>query len=236
MPWISWFSHRWRTQRNAICHANCRIQWIIESLNANCGLGIAPRPRFREYRFLLQGICSFFLRRIDRAGPKSECLVVNERRVTWKRASSASIQYWIDFGSVKPRIVRVTSNCAPVHAIWLIDSIQCEWLGANLFGFLDRVTLMIASPLQIVISELSFHFIQETHRLHEKQWVVIEQTSGVIVRSQRAFCCQLEWTFDGFVDSVNKSIDRSLWLFTCGDSYWWIVFFWDWLFIRSFFY
>ena len=34
--WISWLSHRWRTQRNAISNVNCRIQWIIESLNASC--------------------------------------------------------------------------------------------------------------------------------------------------------------------------------------------------------
>ena len=33
---ISWFSHRWRTQRNAIGNVNCRIPWIIESLNAPC--------------------------------------------------------------------------------------------------------------------------------------------------------------------------------------------------------
>ena len=35
---ISWLSHRWRTQRIAICNVNCRIQWIIESLNAHCTL------------------------------------------------------------------------------------------------------------------------------------------------------------------------------------------------------
>ena len=35
---ISWLSHRWRTQRNAISNVNCRIQWIIESLNAPCAL------------------------------------------------------------------------------------------------------------------------------------------------------------------------------------------------------
>ena len=33
---ISWLSQRWRTQRNAISSVNCRIQWIIESLNAHC--------------------------------------------------------------------------------------------------------------------------------------------------------------------------------------------------------
>ena len=33
---ISWLSHRWRTQRTAIRNVNCRIQWIIESLNAPC--------------------------------------------------------------------------------------------------------------------------------------------------------------------------------------------------------
>ena len=35
---ISWLSYRWRTQRNAISNVNCRIQWIIESLNAPCAL------------------------------------------------------------------------------------------------------------------------------------------------------------------------------------------------------
>ena len=35
---ISWLSQRWRTQRNAIRNVNCRIQWIIESLNAYCAL------------------------------------------------------------------------------------------------------------------------------------------------------------------------------------------------------
>lgn len=37
--WISWLVHRWRTQQNAIRSVNCRIQWIIESLNANCASG-----------------------------------------------------------------------------------------------------------------------------------------------------------------------------------------------------
>ena len=35
---ISWLSQRWRTQWNAIRNVNCRIQWIIESLNAYCAL------------------------------------------------------------------------------------------------------------------------------------------------------------------------------------------------------
>ena len=33
--------HRWRTQQTAIRSVNCRIQWIIESLNANGALGSA---------------------------------------------------------------------------------------------------------------------------------------------------------------------------------------------------
>ena len=37
--WMSRFSQRWRTQRNAIRNANCRIQWIIKFLNANCASG-----------------------------------------------------------------------------------------------------------------------------------------------------------------------------------------------------
>ena len=37
---MSWLPHRWRTQRNAIRNANCRIQWIIKTLNAPCASGI----------------------------------------------------------------------------------------------------------------------------------------------------------------------------------------------------
>ena len=37
--WMSRLSQRWRTQRNAIRNANCRIQWIIKSLNAYCASG-----------------------------------------------------------------------------------------------------------------------------------------------------------------------------------------------------
>ena len=33
---MSRFPQRWRTQRNAIRHANCRIQWVIKILNASC--------------------------------------------------------------------------------------------------------------------------------------------------------------------------------------------------------
>ena len=33
---MSRLSQRWRTQRNAIRSANCRIQWIIKFLNAYC--------------------------------------------------------------------------------------------------------------------------------------------------------------------------------------------------------
>ena len=33
---MSWLPQRWRTQRNAIRHANCKIQWVIKILNAPC--------------------------------------------------------------------------------------------------------------------------------------------------------------------------------------------------------
>ena len=33
---MSWLPQRWRTQRNAIRHANCKIQWVIKTLNATC--------------------------------------------------------------------------------------------------------------------------------------------------------------------------------------------------------
>jgi len=33
---MSWLPQRWRTQRNAIRNANCKIQWVIKILNATC--------------------------------------------------------------------------------------------------------------------------------------------------------------------------------------------------------
>ena len=36
---MSWFSQRWRTQRNAILKVNCRIPWIFMFLNACCASG-----------------------------------------------------------------------------------------------------------------------------------------------------------------------------------------------------
>ena len=33
---MSWLPYRWRTQRNAIRNANCKIQWVIKTLNAAC--------------------------------------------------------------------------------------------------------------------------------------------------------------------------------------------------------
>ncbi len=33
---MSWLPQRWRTQRNAIRLANCKIKWVIKTLNASC--------------------------------------------------------------------------------------------------------------------------------------------------------------------------------------------------------
>ena len=41
---MSWLLYRWRTQRNVIRNANCRIQWVIKTLNATC-------TSFEEYVF-----------------------------------------------------------------------------------------------------------------------------------------------------------------------------------------
>ena len=38
--WMSRLAHRWRTLRTAIRNANCRIQWVIEILNAYCTFGL----------------------------------------------------------------------------------------------------------------------------------------------------------------------------------------------------
>lgn len=37
---MSRLAHRWRTLRTAIRNANCRIQWVIEILNAYCTFGL----------------------------------------------------------------------------------------------------------------------------------------------------------------------------------------------------
>ena len=46
---MSWLPQRWRTQRNAIRHANCKIQWVIKTLNATC-------TSFGEY--VCSSVCS----------------------------------------------------------------------------------------------------------------------------------------------------------------------------------
>ena len=45
---MSRFPQRWRTQRNAICNANCKISWIINILNAHCASGIFPEACLSE--------------------------------------------------------------------------------------------------------------------------------------------------------------------------------------------
>ena len=61
---ISWLPQRWRTQRNAICSVNCRIQWIIESLNAHCALWYSgEHARFRIINILKDTVWTFGWRR-----------------------------------------------------------------------------------------------------------------------------------------------------------------------------
>ena len=65
---ISWLSHRWRTQRNAISNVNCRIQWIIESLNAPCAPWYPSRGAcLFECREILN-LVKFFLTSLDSGG------------------------------------------------------------------------------------------------------------------------------------------------------------------------
>ena len=85
---MSWFPQRWRTQRNAIRHANCRIQWVIKSLNATCtsfrgsmsvgvsvythppifsffGIKIWERRRLNRLHFFFTRICNLFTLRCN---------------------------------------------------------------------------------------------------------------------------------------------------------------------------
>ena len=53
--WITWFSHRWRTQQTAIINANRRNLWVIKHLNANCTLpGGNPREEYVCLRIGIQ--------------------------------------------------------------------------------------------------------------------------------------------------------------------------------------
>ena len=45
---MSRLPQRWRTQRNAICNANCKTSWIIKTLNAHCAAGICPAACLSE--------------------------------------------------------------------------------------------------------------------------------------------------------------------------------------------
>ena len=57
---ISWLSHRWRTQRNAISNVNCRIQWIIESLNAPCAPWYSEEHACLSVMVFSNLLCFFF--------------------------------------------------------------------------------------------------------------------------------------------------------------------------------
>ena len=67
---ISWLSHRWRTQRNAISNVNCRIQWIIESLNAPCAPWYSEEHAcLSVIKFSTSPICFEWGLDLERAGP-----------------------------------------------------------------------------------------------------------------------------------------------------------------------
>ena len=73
---MSWLPQRWRTQRNAIRHANCKIQWVIKILNATCTSfgeyvcwSVCSSPRFcilwwnRKYASVLMDVTIYFIPR-----------------------------------------------------------------------------------------------------------------------------------------------------------------------------
>ena len=77
--WISWFSHRWRTQRNAISNVNCRIQWIIESLNAPCALGYSQEHACLSV--MNPSLAIFAERQLDSGADVGVCLVIRKARL-----------------------------------------------------------------------------------------------------------------------------------------------------------
>jgi len=63
---MSWLPQRWRTQRNAIRHANRQIQWVIKTLNASCtSLG----------KYVCWSVCSSPSRLISRRQPLQLSLI-----------------------------------------------------------------------------------------------------------------------------------------------------------------
>ena len=67
--WMSWLPYRWRTQRNAIRNANCKIQWVIKTLNTTCtsfgsmsiGVFVFPHHEYVSRRLLMlsKGIAAY---------------------------------------------------------------------------------------------------------------------------------------------------------------------------------
>ena len=86
---ISWLSQRWRTQQNAIRSVNCRIQWIIESLNAHCAFWYSGEHAcLSTFIFSSQFIdfgYEFFLFFSEKQGLEMKAPNCDHTRLCWKR-------------------------------------------------------------------------------------------------------------------------------------------------------
>ena len=114
---ISWLSHRWRTQRNAIRNVNCRIQWIIESLNAYCALWYSEEHACLSISKHLKAFdFFFFLKALDLSNPNTNLFQIG-RRVAWNAGAaghSPELKAYL-FSPVKRIIFFAAAN---IKGVW----------------------------------------------------------------------------------------------------------------------
>ena len=89
--WMSRLAHRWRTLRTAIRNANCRIQWVIEILNAYCTFGLCLEVCLYQCPYHKLAL-SFLLRKVQML----RCLFDREiRNVPWNTYDTRLFVYML---------------------------------------------------------------------------------------------------------------------------------------------
>ena len=124
---ISWLSQRWRTQRIAISNVNCRIQWIIKSLNAHCALWYSGEHACLRIDKTLTcpslfgtvkvGRCASV--DLDRLWISESTMILNEMStalVVLNKAQSAWMEFERTWSSRRCFVQRLTC-CVPNHYI-----------------------------------------------------------------------------------------------------------------------
>ena len=89
--WMSWLLHRWRTQRNAIRHANCKTSessklWTHLALpSGSMSVGVSIYPHHKPTCRLVQAIASFVYNAQDVYSRRNSCgrPILRSRQLVW---------------------------------------------------------------------------------------------------------------------------------------------------------